>query len=133
MSKRPFDTAFLALLVALSACAPPPVDNVTQAVAACDRGAQHDEIRESGTVARILGTRESRSGLHEGFIVLLRGRTYRVEDNADVTGVIPLRRGEGITLQGQFECDDYVIHWTHRDPSGRHLTGYVEVDGKYYN
>jgi hypothetical protein len=71
-------------------------------------------------------------GTHEGFIVSLAGRTYRVEDNVDITGPVPLRRGERIELQGQFECNDYVIHWTHRDPAGRHVAGYIEADGKTY-
>lgn len=55
-----------------------------------------------------------------------------VEDNVSITGVIPLRSGERISLLGQLECDDLVIHWTHHDPAFRHLSGYIEADGRRY-
>ena len=87
---------------------------------------------------RVLGTQRS----HEGFLVLVNFampnqyehvlRAFRIEDNTDITGPIPLRRGEAIRFQGQFECNDDVIHWTHHDPAGRHIDGYIEADGKSY-
>lgn len=80
----------------------------------------------------MLGMRESRSGLHEGFIVRSDDRRITVEDNADITGPIPLHSGDPVSLLGQYECDDGVMHWTHRDPSGRHPAGYVEVNGRRY-
>jgi hypothetical protein len=47
---------------------------------------------------------------------------------------VPLRAGETVTVKGQFEDDPTggVIHWTHHDPSGRHVGGYVLAGGKYY-
>lgn len=83
-------------------------------------------------VDRVLGERSGASGVHEGFIVRAGGATYRVEDNVNITGPIPLRRGDVVTLLGQFECDDRVIHWTHHDPRGRHPSGYIEVNAKLY-
>jgi hypothetical protein len=84
-------------------------------------------------VARVLGERYGRSGEHEGFIVQPDGgRALRVEDNVNITGPIPLQRGDVVTLLGQLECDDDVIHWTHHDPRGRHISGYIEVNGKTY-
>lgn len=80
----------------------------------------------------MLGERSGEAGVHEGFIVAASGSRFKVEDNVDITGPIPLRRGEAVELQGQYECDDGVIHWTHRDPRGRHLAGYVKVDGHVY-
>lgn len=84
------------------------------------------------TVVRVLGERAGRSGEHEGFIVRAADRTFKVEDNVDITGPIALRRGDTVSLLGQLECDDYVIHWTHHDPRGRHPSGYVKVNGKLY-
>ena len=100
----------------------------------CERGARSVEVRDSGVVVRVLGMRNSYSGLHEGFIVRFssRGGTHLVEDNADITGPIPLRRGDAISMQGQLECNDRVIHWTHRDPRGRHQAGYIIVNGNTY-
>ncbi|HEV3152526.1 MAG TPA: DUF3465 domain-containing protein [Candidatus Baltobacteraceae bacterium] len=136
MWKHRFSAAAALLLIA--ACAPPPLDGVSNALAACQRGAQHDEIRDSGTVVRVLGY----GGSHEGFLLMIplaagNGsdrvlRAFRVEDNTDITGPIPLHAGERIAFQGQFECSDDAIHWTHRDPAGRHIDGYIEADGKTY-
>jgi hypothetical protein len=80
----------------------------------------------------VLGERRTQGGDHEGFIFAAEGRTYKVEDNVDITGPVPLRRGDAVALQGQFECDDYVIHWTHRDLRGRHPSGYIDVNGRRY-
>ncbi len=101
--------------------------------AACLRGATHAELRASGTVRRVLGIQHGRNGSHEGFIFVTDAPAqYRVEDNIDLTGYIPLRTGEHIELQGQYECNDGVIHWTHRDPSGRHIAGFIKADGRTY-
>lgn len=92
------------------------------------------EVQLAGTVARYLGTSHSPSGAHEGFFVLPSDAPteIRVEDNVDLTGFIPLFHGERIRLQGQYECNDGVVHWTHHDPSGRHVAGYIEVNGRRY-
>lgn len=84
------------------------------------------------SVTRVLGMRDSRSGEHEGFLIEASGNVYKVEDNADITGPIPLHRGDTVSLLGQFECNDNVIHWTHHDPRGRHPAGYIEVNGTRY-
>ncbi|MDQ2872240.1 MAG: DUF3465 domain-containing protein [Candidatus Eremiobacteraeota bacterium] len=123
--------ALCALLFGCAGCASAP-PNVAAAVSACARGASHVEVADRGTIARVLGVRRSYSGLHEGFIVQFPSAVVRVEDNADITGTIPLHRGEPLALQGQYECNDGVIHWTHHDPSFRHQPGYVEAGGKRY-
>ena len=134
-SRAARNLAALALLAA-SGCASGAAVNVQQAVTACasnPSAAHHVEVYiPSASVARVLGTRDSRSGEHEGFLIAVNGQTLRVEDNVNITGPIPLRAGDRVSLLGQFECDDNVIHWTHRDPRGRHLSGYIEVNGQRY-
>lgn len=121
----------IAAALALAACSGAPV-TLTQAMDSCDRGAQHAEVRGRGTVERVLGIRDSRTGEHEGFIVRMNERSIKVETNTGITGPIPLHRGDAIALQGQYECSDGVIHWTHHDPRGRHIGGYIEVYGNRY-
>lgn len=108
--------------------------NVQSALSRCSANpAAHTEVYiPDAIVTRVLGERESRSGEHEGFIIRAGSQSFKVEDNVDITGPIPLRRGDAVSLLGQLECDDYVIHWTHHDPSGRHQTGYIKVNGKTY-
>jgi hypothetical protein len=58
----------------------------------------------------------------------------RVEANTDFTGTFPLARGERVAVKGEYEFYPLggVIHWTHRDPRGRHEGGYIEAAGQRY-
>jgi hypothetical protein len=96
----------------------------------------HLEVTADGSVARILGTRRGPSGVHEGFLLHLRGAgghglTVRVEDNVDITGPIPLTEGDDVEVRGEYIYDPRggLIHYTHRDPGGRHAGGYVRAEG----
>lgn len=133
--------AVLGLLI-LAGCAS-PAGTLYQAMGACSKGAGQVEIRATGTVLRLLGTRRTYSGLHEGFVagfpMSANGRPHatwgpalRIEDNADITGRIPLHAGEPIVLQGEYACDDSVIHWTHHDPRMRHIGGFIQAGGRTY-
>ncbi|GAC1655737.1 MAG: hypothetical protein NVS9B12_06980 [Vulcanimicrobiaceae bacterium] len=110
---------------------------LAQALLRCQRGASHVEILLSGRVARVLGVRHGRNGAHEGFLVAPKDgggsqAALKVEDNIDLTGYIPLQRGDTVEIVGQYECNDGVVHWTHRDPAGRHPSGYVKVHDRTY-
>lgn len=115
----------------LSGCASGPV-SVEKAMAICARGASAVEVTASGSVARLLGNYTSRTGTHEGFLLTSGDLKIRVENNTTITGHIPLSKGEAVSLQGQYECNDGVIHWTHHDPRGRHIGGFIEAGGKIY-
>jgi hypothetical protein len=47
---------------------------------------------------------------------------------------MPIQRGSRVAVKGEYEFDPRggVIHWTHRDPRGRHESGYVQLGGQYY-
>ena len=130
--KRAREAALIGCLAALSGCA--GAVNVQSGIAFCSsRSSGHVEVYvPDARVTRVLGEREGRSGMHEGFDVRAGGRTFRVEDNVSIGHPIPLRRGETVSLLGQLECDDGAIHWTHHDPSGRHMSGYVKAGGTLY-
>ncbi len=90
----------LGLALALAACATSSgPDEANGAVYdAWANGRSHVEVTAAGSVAQILGTRRGPSGVHEGFLLHLRGSagrglTVRVEDNVDLTGPIPLTEG----------------------------------------
>ena len=58
----------------------------------------------------------------------------RVEANTDLTGEFPIARGDRVVVKGEYEYYPRggVVHWTHRDPRGRHEGGYVQLDGRTY-
>lgn len=119
---------------ALCACSVPRPDTLAQAGADCSKGAKHVEVRFYGSVLETLGTRDTRSGTHEGFVVLTREhRHVRIEENTGITGPIPLHLGEPVAVQGQYACDDGVVHWTHHDPEGRHWEGFITAGGHTYD
>jgi hypothetical protein len=98
------------------------------------------EVSANGTIVKVLGIRGGRSGRHEGFLVHLSGNeahdlTIRVEDNVDLTGPIPLHAGDAVELRGEYIFDPRggILHYTHRDPRGRHPSGYVRVNGRMYS
>lgn len=130
---KPSFALIAAACAVLCACSIPRPDTLAQAGADCAKGARHEEVRFYGSVLETLGTRLTRSGAHEGFIVLTAAHKHvRVEDNTDITGAIPLRLGEPVAVQGQYACDDGVVHWTHRDPEGRHWSGFITAGGHTY-
>jgi hypothetical protein len=91
----------------------------------------------TGTVVALLGTSQGESGEHEGFLLKLSRQCdllLRVEVNTDITGAVPLATGESVTVKGEYDTDPTggVIHWTHHDPSGRHIGGYIVAAGKTY-
>jgi Protein of unknown function (DUF3465) len=97
------------------------------------------EVTATGNVARLLGTREGPAGTHEGFLLHLRGAgghglTVRVEDNITITGPVPLQAGDDVEVRGEYVYGSRggVIHYTHHDPRGRHIPGYIRVHGRLY-
>lgn len=108
--------------------------------AVCDAysaGRSHVEVVADGTVTRILGLQQGRVSPHEGFLFRLASGCsviVRVEANTDFTGSIPIAAGDRVTVKGEYEYYPLggVIHWTHRDPRGRHEGGYIEAGGKLY-
>jgi Protein of unknown function (DUF3465) len=95
------------------------------------------EVLAKGKVATVLGTSNGPSGEHEGFLLQLTGDCdllVRIETNVSITGAVPLSRGEEVIVKGEYEYTALggVIHWTHHDPSGRHIDGYVQAGGKIY-
>ena len=134
----------LRALAVLTAAAVPAACAATQApddaalCAAYTAGRSHVEVVADGTVTRIFGVQQGRVSPHEGFLFRLGSGCsviVRVEANTDFTGPIPLTQGQHVTVKGEYEYYPLggVIHWTHRDPRGRHEGGYVATGGRIYD
>ena len=94
-----------------------------------------DQVRGSGTVIRILPD-DDRGSRHQRFILRLpSGQTVLVAHNIDLAPRIPsLRVGDKVSFYGEYAWNNKggVIHWTHRDPAGRHVAGWLEYAGRRY-
>jgi hypothetical protein len=73
---------------------------------------------------------------HQRFIVRLEsGQTLLVAHNIDLAPRIDnLSSGDSVEFFGEYEWNPKggVIHWTHHDPGGRHVAGWVKHRGRTY-
>ena len=94
----------------------------------------HVEVQTDGRVVRLLP--DDREGSpHERFLARVDGpTTVLVAHNLDLAPRIPLAAGDSIELRGEYEWSPKggVIHWTHRDPDGRHEAGWIRYRGRLY-
>ncbi len=121
--------------------APSPAPNAsipagTRQILDAHRRGRSDVIVEAvGTVARTL--RDDDDGdRHQRFVLRLEGadHTVLVAHNLDLAPRVPLKEGDTVTLKGEYEhnAEGGVLHWTHRDPSGRHPGGWIRHAEKLY-
>lgn len=94
-----------------------------------------DQVRGSGTVTRVLSD-DNDGSRHQRFIVQVSsGRTLLVAHNIDLAPrVRSIKAGDTVSFYGEYEWNDRggVIHWTHHDPRGSHVGGWVEHKGRRY-
>ncbi len=88
-----------------------------------------------GVVRRLLP--DDTSGIrHQRFIIQLdSGPTLLVAHNLDrARRVDALRVGDRIEFKGEYEWNPQggVVHWTHRDPAGRHRSGWLKCNGSTF-
>ncbi|MGI9320007.1 MAG: DUF3465 domain-containing protein [Thiogranum sp.] len=92
-------------------------------------------VQGEGVVTKIL--RDDLDGSrHQRFILkIASGQTFLVAHNIDLAPRINgLRTGDTIEFYGEYEWNSKggVIHWTHHDPAGRHIGGWLKHGGKTY-
>lgn len=91
------------------------------------------QVEGSGTVTRILSD-DNDGSRHQRFILELEsGQTLLVAHNIDLAPRVDgLKLGDTVSFFGEYEWNDRggLIHWTHHDPAGQHVEGWVEHNGK---
>jgi len=86
-------------------------------------------------VSRILSD-DNKGSRHQRFILRLSsGQTLLVAHNIDLAPRINnLQNGDSVQFYGEYEWNSTggVIHWTHHDPGGQHVGGWLEHNGRKY-
>jgi len=118
----------------------PGVSSPTQSTDAALQNAYNNQqsdtqVQGEGTVTKIL--RDDLEGSrHQRFILRLgTGHTLLIAHNIDLAPRIEgLRTGDTVEFYGEYEWNSKggVIHWTHHDPAGRHIGGWLKHNGKTY-
>ena len=115
-----------------SVSAEPSLSNTTVAQ---DNWRSDEQVQGSGTVSRILSD-DNEGSRHQRFIVRLpSGRTLLIAHNIDLAPRVgSLQVGDTVSFYGEYESNDRggVIHWTHHDPRGSHVGGWIEHKGRRY-
>jgi len=93
------------------------------------------QVSGQGVVTKLLPDDNSGSR-HQKFIIeLASGQTLLVAHNIDLAPRIgSLREGDTVQFYGEYEWNEKggVLHWTHRDPSGSHVDGWLGHQGQTY-
>ena len=93
------------------------------------------QVQGQGTVIKILAD-DNDGSRHQRFIVRLdSGQTLLIAHNIDLASrVSPLSEGDAIEFNGEYEWNAKggVVHWTHRDPAGRHPAGWLKHNGQMF-
>jgi hypothetical protein len=109
------------------------VDNgIERAIA---RQQSNIQVQASGVVDKILSD-DNEGSRHQRFIVKLpSGHTVLIAHNIDLASrVSPLSVGDQIEFSGEYEWNNEggVVHWTHRDPGGKHTAGWIRHADQTY-
>lgn len=96
----------------------------------------HDvQVEGEGHVIRILSD-DNEGSRHQRFIVELNnGLTVIIAHNIDLAPRVQnLQIGDLVSFYGEYEWNNQggVMHWTHDDPDGYHIGGWIEHHGRIY-
>lgn len=91
-------------------------------------------VEATGAVERLLpddtdGTRHQRFILH-----LALGLSVLVVHNIDVAQRVPVSPKDIVTVHGEYAYNEKggAIHWTHHDPDGRKVGGWIRFESREY-
>jgi len=129
----PLVALLVALLIAWSQRTEQPSDARDDIAAAYAAQRSDVQVGGVGVVLRLLAD-DNDGSRHQRFILRLAdGQTVLVAHNIDLAPRLsPLARGDTVSFYGEYEWNQNggVIHWTHHDPAGRHVAGWLELEGR---
>ena len=95
----------------------------------------NDQVEGKGEVTRLLAD-DLAGSRHQRFIVsLASGQTVLIAHNIDVAPRVDgLQEGDSVRFYGEYIWNEKggVVHWTHHDPEGKHVAGWLKHNGRTY-
>ena len=89
----------------------------------------------ASVVKRVLAD-DNDGSRHQRFILTLAsGRTLLIVHNIDLAPRVEgIQAGDHVAFHGEYEWTEQggVVHWTHHDPQGHHVAGWLKHDGRVY-
>ncbi len=110
-----------------------PITTITKAFADKQSNVQ---VKHNGVITKILSD-DTIGDRHQRMIVRLsNNQTLLITHNIDLAPRVPNPVvGKTLIFYGEYEWNNEggVIHWTHKDPDGKHVAGWLEYEGKQYS
>ena len=93
------------------------------------------QVEGAGVVTRLLED-DLAGSRHQRFVVrLASGQTVLIAHNVDIAPrVAGLQKGDSVRFYGEYVWNEKggMVHWTHHDPEGKHVAGWIKHDGQTY-
>ena len=93
------------------------------------------QVESEGVVTRILAD-DLAGSRHQRFVVrLASGQTVLIAHNIDIAPrVAGLQKGDSVRFYGEYVWNEKGgrVHWTHHDPDGTHVAGWLKHNGRTY-
>jgi hypothetical protein len=93
------------------------------------------QVEGKGTVLKLLKD-DTEGRKHQKFLLKLpSGQTVLIAHNVDLSSRIEnLNIDDEVAFYGEYEWNNKggIIHWTHHDPQGQHINGWLKHQGKTY-
>ena len=93
------------------------------------------QVEGEGKISKLLPD-DSDGIRHQKMIVVLdSGQSILLTHNIDLAGKINfIRLGDSIAFNGEYVWNEKggLVHWTHHDPKGQHVAGWLKYNGKIY-
>lgn len=110
--------------------------NSDAAIANAVKNRQSDlMVQSKGRVIKVLPD-DNEGSRHQKFILKLANNlTILIAHNIDLAPRIKgIQEGDQVEFAGEYEWTERggVVHWTHKDPDGRHKGGWLKHDGVTY-
>ncbi len=113
----------------------PAQDFVTILQNAFENQQSNIQIQGEGVVTRLLAD-DLVIPRHQRFILRISPKqTLLMTHNIDIAERVPnLELDSTVEFYGEYEwnVEGGIIHWTHHDPDGHHIAGWLKYDGKTY-
>lgn len=93
------------------------------------------QVKGEGVVTRTLAD-DNDGSRHQRFLIqTASGLSLLVAHNIDLAPrVADLKKGDKVEFYGEYVWNDKggTVHWTHHDPRGRHVNGWIKHNYKTY-